>query len=294
MTAIMNPNANGAKILDIELWLVPRLINKAIKNENRCSDGASWGHWNLDQTKNSTLTGPVGSQYEGIKIVLGLAGDTPEGMYGVHYGYGASQKNNFYGMSSWLRYTQIEYPTSGPGAAFFQNKRFNDRDQYNHGDLNLNLECACGCPCPSGNCTKPPVVSVCGNGIVEAGEQCDPGDGSDQDFCCRSNCTFASAGTVCRPASDGCDKEDTCSGTNAVCPDALQPAQTPCDAEVGYCDVYETSVCNGKDKHCPSGPTFFDTNNGPARARFVVVQLIIMGKLFAIYSFSNSSWLRVC
>jgi hypothetical protein len=272
MVAIQNPLANTPKILDIELWLVPRTQNLRIKDENRCSNGQGWNHWDLDPAKNSTLTGPVGSAYEGLKIVLGLAGNPSrfgaQGKYGVHYGFGASQKNMFYGMSAWVRYATVEYPTTGPGAGFFANRaRFNEISQFNHGDLNLNLECACGCPCPSGNCTPP---SVCGNGIVEAGEQCDPGDQAEDQTCCKSDCTFENSGVICRPAFSGdeCDVEETCTGTLAACPaDGVEPIQTPCGARVGYCDVKHNSVCNGVDKQCPEGPYFFDTNNGPAWAR---------------------------
>jgi hypothetical protein len=85
--------------------------------------------------------------------------------------------------------------------------------------------------------------SQCGNGIVEAGEDCDCGgesgcagntccdpttckfstannavcDPSNED-CCSSNCQFAGAGTVCRASTGTCDPQETCSGTNATCP----------------------------------------------------------------------------
>lgn len=83
--------------------------------------------------------------------------------------------------------------------------------------------------------------SQCGNGIVEAGEECDCGgtsgcgdnsccnpttcklkansqcDPSNED-CCTSTCKFASAGSVCRASTGVCDPAETCSGTNASCP----------------------------------------------------------------------------
>lgn len=89
--------------------------------------------------------------------------------------------------------------------------------------------------------------SQCGNGIVEAGEDCDCGgtsgcgsnpccepttckfktnavcDPSNED-CCSSTCQFASNGTVCRASTGICDPQEVCSGTVAACPaDATAP-----------------------------------------------------------------------
>lgn len=87
-------------------------------------------------------------------------------------------------------------------------------------------------------------LQSCGNGIVEAGEDCDPGSSEDaccdratckfvsgavcstlNSLCCTSQCQLASAGTVCRPAVDAqCDKAETCSGSSKDCPeDEYQP-----------------------------------------------------------------------
>lgn len=83
--------------------------------------------------------------------------------------------------------------------------------------------------------------SQCGNGIVEAGEDCDCGgtsgcannpccnpttckftsqsvcDPSNED-CCTSTCKFASNGTVCRASTGVCDPQEVCSGKAATCP----------------------------------------------------------------------------
>jgi hypothetical protein len=83
--------------------------------------------------------------------------------------------------------------------------------------------------------------SQCGNGIVEAGEECDCGGVSgcgnntccvpttckftvnsqcdpSNDECCTSSCKYAAAGAVCRPSTGVCNPQETCSGTNATCP----------------------------------------------------------------------------
>jgi hypothetical protein len=92
--------------------------------------------------------------------------------------------------------------------------------------------------------------SQCGNGIVEAGEECDCGGVSgcgnntccvpttckftansqcdpSNDECCTSSCKYAVAGAVCRPSTGVCDPQETCSGTNATCP----PDQTTPDGK---------------------------------------------------------------
>jgi len=40
---------------------------------------------------------------------------------------------------------------------------------------------------------------LCGNGIVDAGEQCDEGTNNGKPAsCCKTNCMFINAGVVCR------------------------------------------------------------------------------------------------
>jgi len=96
------------------------------------------------------------------------------------------------------------------------------------------------------SCIKPPDASqrtfslqMCGNGIVEAGEECDPGAGSNSTCCdpgtckfkgdavcdpsnspcCTGSCQFAPASQVCRPARDArCDVAESCTGLSADCP----------------------------------------------------------------------------
>lgn len=76
-------------------------------------------------------------------------------------------------------------------------------------------------------------------GILEPGEECDPGndsgttcctsdckltDGSKCDpsnqACCTDQCQYASSSRVCRPSvNDECDPEETCSGDSGDCPE---------------------------------------------------------------------------
>lgn len=88
-------------------------------------------------------------------------------------------------------------------------------------------------------------LQMCGNGIVENGEDCDPGVGStsaccdvntckfrnnavcdpDSSPCCTSQCTFAPTTQICRPSRDSnCDTAEVCTGNSSSCPtDVISP-----------------------------------------------------------------------
>jgi cysteine-rich repeat protein len=61
------------------------------------------------------------------------------------------------------------------------------------------------------------IQGTCGDGIVNAGEDCDDGNLIAGD-CCSPGCKFESAATVCRAPVDPCDAPEFCTGTSAVCP----------------------------------------------------------------------------
>ncbi|XP_037687543.1 disintegrin and metalloproteinase domain-containing protein 29-like [Choloepus didactylus] len=106
----------------------------------------------------------------------------------------------------------------------------------------------------------------CGNGKVEAREQCDCGSlkqcygnpccetncrltaGSvcNVGECC-TNCTYSPSGTLCRPIINICDLPEYCTGNTFQCPDNfyLQDG-TPCTEE-GYC--YRGN-CTDRNMHC--------------------------------------------
>ncbi|THH09423.1 hypothetical protein EW145_g2035 [Phellinidium pouzarii] len=103
-------------------------------------------------------------------------------------------------------------------------------------------------------------LNMCGNGIVESGEDCDPGqngtssccDSSTCKFtsgavcdpssssCCTNSCQFAPSTQVCRPAADpSCDIAETCTGNSSSCPtDIFQPNGKSCGSD-------ELSCANG-------------------------------------------------
>ncbi|XP_064031559.1 disintegrin and metalloproteinase domain-containing protein 2-like [Pogoniulus pusillus] len=99
-------------------------------------------------------------------------------------------------------------------------------------------------------------IAKCGNGVVEAGEQCDCGAGEacSKDQCCAKNCRFkpgvkCSSGlccsgcqfkqqnSPCRPAVDPeCDLPEVCAGSSASCPPDLYVQDGhSCGGGTGYC-----------------------------------------------------------
>jgi len=93
-------------------------------------------------------------------------------------------------------------------------------------------------------------LQMCGNGIVENGEDCDPGKGTNSTCCdsstckflggavcdpssspcCTAQCQFAPATQVCRAAKDpNCDTTEVCTGNSSACPaDVFAPNGKSC------------------------------------------------------------------
>ncbi|KAK4547943.1 hypothetical protein LTR36_010662 [Oleoguttula mirabilis] len=110
----------------------------------------------------------------------------------------------------------------------------------------------------------------CGNGIVEAGEDCDCGgtEGCGDDSCCEPStckfktgavcddsnedcckgCQLATNGTICRASTGLCDPQETCSGTSAACPaDVTAPDGNSCGSGGLEC---ASGQCTSRDQQC--------------------------------------------
>ena len=98
-------------------------------------------------------------------------------------------------------------------------------------------------------------VSVCGDGTIELGEQCDDGGAVDGD-CCSSTCQTEPSGSPCDD-DDACTQTDTCQGTS--CLGSNPVVCTPLDQchQAGTCDP-QTGLCS--DPAASSGTSCADTD----------------------------------
>ncbi|KAL3479080.1 Metallo-peptidase family M12-domain-containing protein [Aspergillus californicus] len=113
----------------------------------------------------------------------------------------------------------------------------------------------------------------CGNGIVEAGEDCDCGgeDGCGDNSCCNpttcefvdnavcddandnccTSCQFTEAGTICRPSTGECDIQETCSGNSSTCPsNSYKEDGESCGDESGL--KCASGQCTSRNAQCES------------------------------------------
>jgi cysteine-rich repeat protein len=81
--------------------------------------------------------------------------------------------------------------------------------------------------------------AVCGNGMVESGEECDDGNNANGD-CCSASCLYEASGSSCADATV-CNGDETCDGAGAcqsgvalACDDSDPCTADSCD-DVGGC-----------------------------------------------------------
>ncbi len=113
------------------------------------------------------------------------------------------------------------------------------------------------------------VSPPCGNGVLQAGEQCDDANADDDDCCSNtclpqhagescapddSACTLdrcnasgvcehppGNAGSICRPPDFDCDAAETCDGESPYCPeDDVLPDESPCTDDGLFCTGAES------------------------------------------------------
>ena len=93
--------------------------------------------------------------------------------------------------------------------------------------------------------TAPP--PPCGNGAVDAGEECDAGAANGTPTsCCSAICQLVPRGMVCRDVLDACDVAETCDGASPTCPADVRLPDTDGD---GVCDAIDpcTNVAHEQD-----------------------------------------------
>ncbi len=94
------------------------------------------------------------------------------------------------------------------------------------------------------------VLSVCGDGVVDGDEACDPA----AQACCNAGCTGAlGLGEECRAARGVCDVAELCDGASLECPaNALRDNTFVCRAADAndLCDAPE--LCTGASSVCPA------------------------------------------
>ncbi|KAF9560200.1 zinc metalloprotease, partial [Agrocybe pediades] len=112
-------------------------------------------------------------------------------------------------------------------------------------------------------------LKMCGNGVVDDGEECDPGQGSQSNCCdvttckfknnavcepsnsgcCLPTCTFAPATQVCRPARDGrCDTAEFCTGNSSTCPADVTSSNGECCGPNGL--ACASGLCTSIAQQC--------------------------------------------
>jgi hypothetical protein len=149
----------------------------------------------------------------------------------------------------------------GPGALQLPVRIFRSGAQCGNGVLNAGEQCdgAADAACP-GQCQPDCSCAGCGNGVVDAGEQC---DGSDDALCpgqCLGSCQCPAAvcGNGVKEGAEICDGADA-----PTCPGVCQPNCT-CGASCGNGVVEGSEQCDGAGSTaCPAAACQSDCSCGP-------------------------------
>ncbi|MCU0663683.1 MAG: hypothetical protein MUC50_15310 [Myxococcota bacterium] len=105
-----------------------------------------------------------------------------------------------------------------------------------------NTTCATGMVCKSGACVTTP---TCGNGTVQAGEQCDPSPASSTDCCDNVTCKFLGTDAACGAAPATCKAQAYCAGNSGTCPaNPNAPNGTKCSGTAPNITVCNSGSCN--------------------------------------------------
>ena len=117
------------------------------------------------------------------------------------------------------------------------------------------------------NAPAPASCLSCGNGTLDAGEQCDDGNNMNND-CCSATCQFEAGGAPCSDG-DACTQNDQCNG-NGSCGSVPVCGNGAVDVACGeQCDPPIDSACPGLcmiDCTCLSAP---DCDGDPSRNVFI-------------------------
>ncbi|MFQ5461767.1 MAG: IPTL-CTERM sorting domain-containing protein [Phycisphaerae bacterium] len=103
--------------------------------------------------------------------------------------------------------------------------------------LELTAPSSGGAPC-EGECR------ICNNGIIEPGEDCDPGAADPNDCCDDLVCEFVASGSSCGSGPGICSGQDTCDGAGLCLPNHA-PSGTLCGNPANECSDQDTCDGNG-------------------------------------------------
>lgn len=121
-------------------------------------------------------------------------------------------------------------------------------------------------PTPTETPTSTPTPTptpVCGDGVVEGDEQCDPGEDVEGD-CCTAACQFAEAGSSCTGDEESCTLE-ACSESGVCVSDGALEEGSPCD-DGDACtepDTCQEGTCTGAAISCDDGFDCTDDSCNP-------------------------------